>query len=183
MATSSALQRESQRRLASWATMPPPRYVEEKFLIPPKDLLYVLCRGFTILSHTSVNQSIDQHEQGGVYVSPPRIPKSDLINRVRKTQSFYTWHCLSIACATHVARTLWPAGAETSLLVVYIPTCCYIREPAAFHRGVASEDDGGTSVGREASNNCPREKGEDVSFLLLCLVAKTHLFLMPDRAG
>jgi hypothetical protein len=25
-------------------------------------------------------------------------------------------------------------------------TCCYIRERAVFHRGVASEDDGGTKV-------------------------------------
>lgn len=96
VALSSALQHESQRRLASWATMPPLRYVEENSCRSAKDLPYVLCKGFTILSHTSVNQSIDQNKPGGVYVSPPRIPKYDLINRVRKTQSFYTWHCLSI---------------------------------------------------------------------------------------
>lgn len=65
-------------------------------------------------------------------------------------------------------------GVETSLLVVYIPTCCYIREPAAFHRGVASEDDGGTSVGREASNNCPREKGRTFLSFFFCLAAKTR---------
>lgn len=159
MATSSALQHASQRRLASWATMPPPRYVEEKNCRSAKDLPYVLWKGFTILSHTSVNQPIVQNKQGGVYVSPPRIPKSDLINRVPKTQSFYTWHCSSISCATHVARTLWPARGNGYFLVVYIPTCCYIREPAAFHRGVTGEDVGGTSVGREASNSRPRERG------------------------